>query len=78
MRVLMISKACIAGAYQKKLEEIASRGVDLTVIVPPYWRDDADAGCLWNEGTPMDIALLRLLWHSMATSISTSIPDWRR
>jgi len=41
MRVLMISKACIAGAYQKKLEEIASRGVDLTVIVPPYWRDDA-------------------------------------
>jgi glycosyltransferase involved in cell wall biosynthesis len=41
MRVLMISKACIAGAYQKKLEEIAARGVDLTVIVPPYWRDDA-------------------------------------
>lgn len=41
MRVLMISKACIAGAYQRKLEEIAARGVDLTVAVPPYWRDDA-------------------------------------
>lgn len=41
MRVLMISKACIAGAYQRKLEEIAARGVDLTVVVPPYWRDDA-------------------------------------
>src|SRR5436190_8152687 len=41
MRVLMISKACIAGAYQRKLEEIAALGVDLTVVVPPYWRDDA-------------------------------------
>jgi glycosyltransferase involved in cell wall biosynthesis len=41
MRVLMISKACIAGAYQRKLEEIAARDVDLTVAVPPYWRDDA-------------------------------------
>ena len=41
MRVLMVSKACIAGTYQRKLEEIAARGVDLTVAVPPYWRDDA-------------------------------------
>jgi glycosyltransferase involved in cell wall biosynthesis len=41
MRVLMISKACIAGAYQLKLEAIAALGVDLTVVVPPYWRDDA-------------------------------------
>lgn len=41
MRVLMISKACIAGAYQLKLEAIAAQGVDLTVVVPPYWRDDA-------------------------------------
>lgn len=41
MRVLMISKACVNGAYQRKLEEIAARGIDLTVVVPPYWRDDA-------------------------------------
>ena len=41
MRVLMVSKACIAGAYQLKLEAIAKLGVDLTVVVPPYWKDDA-------------------------------------
>jgi glycosyltransferase involved in cell wall biosynthesis len=41
LRVLMISKACIVGAYQKKLEELARfDGVELTVIVPPYWRDE--------------------------------------
>jgi glycosyltransferase involved in cell wall biosynthesis len=40
MKVLMISKACIVGAYQKKLEEMATiAGVDLTVVVPPYWDD---------------------------------------
>jgi glycosyltransferase involved in cell wall biosynthesis len=37
----MISKACIVGAYQKKLEELACfNDVELTVIVPPYWRDE--------------------------------------
>ena len=40
MRVLMISKACVVGIYQRKLEEIARLpDVDLTVIVPPSWRD---------------------------------------
>ena len=36
----MISKACIAGIYQRKLEEIARLGVELTVVVPPGWRDE--------------------------------------
>jgi glycosyltransferase involved in cell wall biosynthesis len=62
VRVLMVSKACVVGAYQKKLEELArmsqppayaaSKGegsvspkaspepVELTVVVPPYWRDE--------------------------------------
>ncbi len=40
MRVLMLSKACIVGIYQPKLEAIARRGVDLTVLVPPAWRDE--------------------------------------
>jgi glycosyltransferase involved in cell wall biosynthesis len=41
MRVLMISKACVVGAYQRKLEEIAALpSVDLTVVVPPEWRDE--------------------------------------
>lgn len=40
MRVVMLSKACIVGAYQKKLEELARLpGVELTVLVPPSWRD---------------------------------------
>lgn len=41
IRVLMISKALVVGAYQRKAEEIASYpDIDLTVIVPPAWRDD--------------------------------------
>lgn len=40
MRVLMVSKACIVGPYQKKLEELAALpGVDLTVVVPSFWRE---------------------------------------
>lgn len=40
MRVLMLSKACIVGIYQRKLEAIAAEGVDLRVLVPPSWRDE--------------------------------------
>mgnify|MGYP001118916592 CR=1 FL=1 len=41
MRVLMVSKACVVGAYQKKLEELAALpGVELTAVVPPEWRDE--------------------------------------
>jgi glycosyltransferase involved in cell wall biosynthesis len=41
MRVLMVSKACLVGAYQRKLEEIARhQDVELTVAVPPSWRDE--------------------------------------
>lgn len=40
MRVLMISKACIVGIYQKKLELIAAAGVDLLALVPPSWNDE--------------------------------------
>ncbi len=40
MKVLMLSKACIVGTYQKKLEEMAAiDGVDLTVAVPPSWNE---------------------------------------
>ena len=40
MRVLMLSKACIVGIYQRKLEEIAAQGVDLLTLVPPSWKDE--------------------------------------
>jgi glycosyltransferase involved in cell wall biosynthesis len=37
----MVSKACVVGAYQKKLEELARLPeMELTVAVPPYWRDE--------------------------------------
>jgi glycosyltransferase involved in cell wall biosynthesis len=39
MRVVMVSKALVVGAYQRKAEEIAALGVDLTVFVPPFWQD---------------------------------------
>jgi len=40
MKILMLSKACIVGTYQKKLEEMAAlEDVDLTVVVPPSWDD---------------------------------------
>nr|HID13283.1 glycosyltransferase family 4 protein [Anaerolineae bacterium] len=40
MHVLMISKACLVGAYQRKLEEIARfPDIELMVAVPPSWRD---------------------------------------
>src|SRR4051794_6332245 len=42
MRVLMISKACIVGIYQKKLEEIAKfPDVELAVVVPPSWAESS-------------------------------------
>ncbi len=41
MRVLMISKALVAGTSQRKLEEIAKLpDVELTVVTPPYWQSD--------------------------------------
>lgn len=40
MRILMISKACLVGAYQRKLEEIACfPDVELKVAVPQSWRE---------------------------------------
>ncbi len=40
MRVTIISKACVVGAYQTKLEAIATHNdIALTAIVPPFWRE---------------------------------------
>jgi glycosyltransferase involved in cell wall biosynthesis len=48
----MVSKACIVGPYQRKLEELAALpGVDLTVVVPPYWREAGQTIRLDREHT---------------------------
>lgn len=40
MRIVMVSKAVVVGAYQRKLEELARLpDVELKVLVPPSWRD---------------------------------------
>ena len=36
----MLSKACVVGTYQRKLELLAEQGIELTVAVPPHWRDE--------------------------------------
>lgn len=48
MRVVMVSKACIVGAYQTKLEALARQpDIELSVIVPPYWK--GPEGTTWLE-----------------------------
>jgi len=52
MRVLMISKACLLGAYQRKLEEIARfPDIELMVAVPPSWHDSSRLIQLEREHT---------------------------
>lgn len=62
-RVLMISKALVVGIYQRKLEHIAESGVDLRVVVPPYWRDERGKLPLeraYTDGYRLDVLPARL------------------
>ncbi len=57
-RVLMLSKACIVGIYQRKLEAIARLGVDLLTLVPPSWRDERGETKLervYTEGYQLEV-----------------------
>lgn len=63
MRVLMLSKACVVGIYQRKLEEVARLGVELRVLVPPGWRDP-DRGMMtleraYTEGYDLRVTPIR-------------------
>ncbi len=61
-RVLMVSKACIVGIYQRKLEDIARLGVDLTVAVPPSWKDERGEQPLervYTDGYRLEVLPLR-------------------
>jgi len=68
MRVLMLSKACVVGTYQRKLEEMARLPeVTLRVLVPPEWRDP-DRGTLplervYVEGYDLRVTPLRFNGH---------------
>ncbi len=67
MKVLMLSKACVVGAYQKKLEEIAALpDVQLTVVVPPLWADpDAPTRLekVYTEGYELIVTDIALNGH---------------
>lgn len=47
MKVLYLSKALVVGAYQTKMEALATAGATLTAAVPPSWRDER--GEMWLE-----------------------------
>ncbi|MBI5930283.1 MAG: glycosyltransferase [Chloroflexi bacterium] len=64
MRVLMLSKACIVGIYQRKLEEIARHpNINLRVLVPPSWKDERGETHLeraFTTGYELTVTSLRL------------------
>jgi glycosyltransferase involved in cell wall biosynthesis len=52
MRIVMLSKALVTGAYQRKCELIAQQeNVQLTVLVPPSWRTGRDVARLERAHT---------------------------
>ncbi|MBE3560623.1 MAG: glycosyltransferase family 4 protein [Ktedonobacteraceae bacterium] len=68
MRVLMISKALVAGTSQRKLEELAKcADVELTLVTPPYWNHDDGSRQvlerLYTSGYRMIVTPLRLNGH---------------
>ncbi len=85
MRVVMVSKALVVGAYQRKAEEIARLGIDLTVLIPPGWGDrrgQAAATLRHTDGYTLKIIPIRLgdnfhLHHypTLAAEIARIQPD---
>lgn len=64
MRVVILSKACLMGPYQRKLEELARlTGTGLTALVPSCWRDERGIVYLerlHTEGYELRVAPLAL------------------
>ena len=53
LRVVILSKALVVGAYHSKLKQLAARpDMDLIAVVPPSWRDER--GELRLEPTPAE------------------------
>lgn len=62
MRVVILSKANIVGIYQRKLEAIARRGVELLAVMPPSWKDERGEQPLerlYTEGYTLQIIPIR-------------------
>ncbi|HSD85244.1 MAG TPA: glycosyltransferase [Anaerolineae bacterium] len=63
LRVVMISKALVIGAYHSKLKHLAAQPqLELTAIVPPSWRDERGElrlECVSHEGYQMIVTPLR-------------------
>ncbi len=67
MRVLYLSKACVVGAYQRKLEELAREpDIELVAAVPPSWRDAGGSSPLerlHTEGYELIVEPVRFNGH---------------
>ena len=66
MKVLMVSKACIVAAYRVKLEEMARRGIDLTLVVPSGLR-----------AVPFDVARQLTVPPGFSVAVFARIPGAR-
>ena len=86
MRITLISKACIVGSYQTKLEALAEHeDVELTVVVPPAWRENGRFQHLeraHTTGYELVVAPLRWNGHyhlhyypTLAEILRTARPD---
>lgn len=58
----MVSKACVVGIYQRKLELIAQQGIEMLVLVPPFWRDergDTHLERVYTDGYRLEVMPIR-------------------
>jgi glycosyltransferase involved in cell wall biosynthesis len=65
MRVVMISKALVVGTYRQKAVAMAAEpDIDLTVVVPPSWREGHDRLLLEETQTPNYRLLVTPIAHN--------------
>jgi glycosyltransferase involved in cell wall biosynthesis len=67
MRVLILSKATVVGAYQTKLTALAAKpGLELTAVAPPAWQDERGLiplERLYTKGYELVVTPIRLNGH---------------
>jgi len=85
MRVVLVSKALVVGAYQRKAEEIAKLGINLTVLVPTHWLDrrgNQDAEACYTAGYVFKVIPIRMsgnfhlhYYPTLAQELAACQPD---